>query len=81
MSDTHSNVPKTRRPGYEYWGRRSALCGLRCAGRYTKMRTHRAERREGRVQVTVVGTWKAGERMRVLVRGITTDEELASDYQ
>lgn len=32
----------------EYWSRRSALCGLRDPGRYTKTQTHRAERREAK---------------------------------
>ncbi len=35
-------------PTYEYWGKRSALSGLRDPGRFTKVQTHRAERRRDR---------------------------------
>lgn len=33
---------------YEFWGKRSALCGMRDPGKYTKTQTHRAERRFGK---------------------------------
>ena len=36
---------KQRAVGYEFWGKRSALSGLREPGKYTKKQTHRAERR------------------------------------
>jgi hypothetical protein len=44
-----SRTPKRGKgPGYEYWGRRSALSGERCPGRSAKRATHRAERRDGK---------------------------------
>lgn len=43
---------KQRAYGYEFWGRRSALSGLREPGKYTKKQTHRAERRQGKKQIS-----------------------------
>lgn len=42
---------KQRAYGYEFWGRRSALCGLREPGKYTKTQTHRAERRQAKNEI------------------------------
>jgi hypothetical protein len=46
----HGKGTKQRAIGFEFWGRRSALCGLRDPGRYTKVQTHRAERRQAKQQ-------------------------------
>ncbi len=50
-----SRTPKrSKGPGFEFWGKRSAIPGAgkssRCPGRYTKKVTHRAERRQGKKQ-------------------------------
>lgn len=60
MKHTRKNknkVRKTKGPGYEYWGKRSAAWGkeLRNPGRYTKDQTHRAERRQG------IPKWEEGD--------------------
>jgi hypothetical protein len=44
------SVKGAKGPGYEYWGSRLPKHGM-CPGRYTKKRTHRHERRQGKAQV------------------------------
>lgn len=69
-----SRTPKRgKRISTEYWGRRSALCGLRDPGRYTKTQTHRAERRDGERQIQESippNTFAAGKTIRVHITGI-----------
>lgn len=36
--------------GYDYWTARPCNKGGGCVGKYTKIRTHRAERRQGKEQ-------------------------------
>lgn len=77
-----SRTPKRgKRISTEYWSRRSALCGLRDPGRYTKTQTHRAERRDGKQQIQESippNTLAVGKTIRITIKGIMDEEWLVN---